>query len=67
MSDKHYEVADCPKCGKRDFIDKTDTLWTCLSCGYSKDVSQPEKTEDTGIMWLLLVLGGLLGLAALSL
>jgi ribosomal protein S27AE len=70
MSDKHYEVADCPKCGKRDFIDKTDTQWVCLNCGYSEDVSKlensGEKSGDTGSMWLLIVLGSLLALVALS-
>lgn len=66
MSDKHYEVADCPKCGKRDFVDKTDTQWTCLNCGYSKDLSKPEENGDTGSIWLLIVLGSLLALVALS-
>jgi uncharacterized protein (DUF983 family) len=66
-SDRHYEVADCPQCGKRDFIDKTDTQWTCLNCGFSKDVSQPEEGKDPVNIWLILVLGVLVTLVALSL
>jgi ribosomal protein S27AE len=68
MSEKHYEIADCPKCGKRDFVDKDDTQWVCLSCGFSQDISQSEPKPSSGIggMWLWVLLTTLIWMALMA-
>ncbi|WP_414589176.1 hypothetical protein [Scytonema sp. PCC 10023] len=59
MSEKHYEIAECPKCGKHDFVDKDEKEWVCLNCGFSKDISKSESEPSPGIggmwFWVLVV------------
>lgn len=65
MSEIHHEIADCPKCGKRDFVEKDEKKWVCLNCGFSKDISKPEPEPSPGIggMWLFVLLTALIWMA----
>ncbi|BAY23611.1 hypothetical protein NIES2100_34030 [Calothrix sp. NIES-2100] len=63
MSETHHEIADCPKCGKRDFVEQNEQKWLCLSCGFSKDLSRLEEAEPEsaiGGMWIFVLLGTLI-------
>ncbi|BAY50262.1 hypothetical protein SAMD00079811_78910 (plasmid) [Scytonema sp. HK-05] len=52
MSETYHEIADCPECGKRDFVEQDENQWVCLNCGFSKDVSQSEPEPSRGIRCL---------------
>jgi ribosomal protein L37AE/L43A len=64
MSEKYHEIADCPKCGKRDLVEQTEQKWVCLGCGFSKDLSHPETESEAGSaiggMWIFVLLGTLI-------
>ncbi|MCC5899046.1 MAG: hypothetical protein JJU32_14180 [Phormidium sp. BM_Day4_Bin.17] len=30
---------ECPRCGKYSIVKQTDSRWTCLNCGFSKNLS----------------------------
>jgi len=34
MSD--HDIADCPHCGKRDYVLKEDGIWICLNCRHTE-------------------------------
>ena len=67
-----HDIADCPKCGKRDYVLKEDNIWICLNCNHtdkmpkSKFDPESESKPDLSIVimvtiavvLLFLVLGG---------
>jgi ribosomal protein S27AE len=45
MSD--HDIADCPKCGKRDYILKDDKVWICLNCGHTDKMPKSRFDSDS--------------------
>lgn len=46
-----HDIADCPKCEKRDFVLKENGEWECLKCGYKHKIlkttsASPETKVD---------------------
>jgi ribosomal protein L37AE/L43A len=41
-----HDIADCPKCGKRDFVLKEDNTWVCLNCNHNRKM--PKSGSDSG-------------------
>lgn len=37
----HDSVADCPQCGKRDFVQTENGPWVCLNCKFSEETPKP--------------------------
>jgi len=31
-----HDIADCPRCGKRDYVLKENNVWYCLNCHHSE-------------------------------
>lgn len=42
-----HDVADCPKCGKRDFILKEDNIWVCLACEHTEKMPKSRFDPDS--------------------
>jgi ribosomal protein L37AE/L43A len=51
-----HDIADCPKCGKRDFVLKEDNNWVCLSCKYKQRMpsSNSNSGSDSDVMTVIL-------------
>lgn len=42
-----HDIADCPKCGKRDYVLREDNHWICLKCGYTQKMSTSHSESDS--------------------
>jgi len=66
-----HDIADCPKCEKRDFVLKEDGVWICLKCGYTEKMpkSKYDPTPEPSILSILFAafIVGLFMMAALGL
>jgi ssDNA-binding Zn-finger/Zn-ribbon topoisomerase 1 len=53
-----YDVVDCPKCGKHDFVLKPDDHWVCLNpdCNFTEEM--PRSNSETDISFGSLLLAG---------
>jgi len=63
-----HDIADCPKCGKRDFVLKEDNNWVCLNCKHTLKMPKSKPDSDSGsdvLSVLLAVLTALLLVMAL--
>lgn len=49
-----HDIADCPKCGKRDFVLKEDNHWVCLKCGHTQKMPKSGSDSDLSFGSLLL-------------
>ncbi|MDJ0618434.1 MAG: hypothetical protein QNJ63_17110 [Calothrix sp. MO_192.B10] len=45
MADTHAHsyAPECPKCGHYSMVEQGDDKWTCLNCGFSKELPSSEK------------------------
>lgn len=43
-----HNIADCPKCGKRDFVLRDDGKWVCLNpdCKFTERMPKSDSTAD---------------------
>lgn len=41
MFSDHHEALECPKCGKKVLVRQDNTRYSCLWCGFHRDISQP--------------------------
>jgi len=45
-----HDIADCPNCGKRDYVLKEDNVWICLKCHHTQKMPEskfdPEAEEN---------------------
>jgi len=64
-----HDIADCPRCGKRDYVLKEDNVWICLNCGHTakmpKSKFDPETESSSGI-WIVLVTAIIVVLVAMG-
>ncbi|MEB3177677.1 MAG: hypothetical protein VKL59_01335 [Nostocaceae cyanobacterium] len=37
------QYAECPKCGKHTVVQRTESVFQCLSCDFKKDFDAPAK------------------------
>ncbi|USR92367.1 hypothetical protein NEA10_06490 [Phormidium yuhuli AB48] len=57
---------ECPRCGKYSIVQQSDTRWTCLNCGFSKNLSHhhsndsDEESQDGGWFSIFILVGILL-------
>lgn len=42
-----HDIADCPKCGKRDYVLKENNYWTCLNCGHGQKMPKSSFEPDS--------------------
>lgn len=51
-----HDIADCPKCGKRDFVLKEDNNWVCLNCNHTQKMPKSKSTSssDSDVMTFVL-------------
>ncbi len=53
-----HDIADCPKCGKRDYVLKEDGVWICLNCRHTdkmpKSKFDSESEANSGIVGVLI-------------
>ena len=42
-----HDIADCPKCGKRDYVLKEDNHWVCLNCRHTEKMPESNSDSDT--------------------
>ncbi len=72
MAESHNYVPECPECGHYSMVQQGKNRWTCLKCGFSKDLPSVGKDESSsttesqttsspiGNLFLLLLLGFLI-------
>ncbi|MDX2239425.1 MAG: hypothetical protein NW224_01970 [Leptolyngbyaceae cyanobacterium bins.302] len=42
-----HDIADCPECGKRDYVLKEDNVWICLKCGHTEKMPKSRFDSET--------------------
>jgi hypothetical protein len=47
------QITECPNCGKKGLVQRGNDLFQCLSCNFSRDLSEAERGND--ISWVLIV------------
>lgn len=47
------QITECPNCGKKGLVQRGNDLFQCLSCNFSRDLSESERGND--ISWVLVV------------
>ena len=53
-----HDIADCPRCGKRDYVLKENNVWYCLNCHHSEKMPKSKfDSESEGNPNILSVLG----------
>jgi len=59
-----HDIADCPRCGKRDYVLKEDNIWICLNCSHTEKMPKsrfdPEDNSSTFSVVLTTVIIALL-------
>ncbi|XGV97897.1 MAG: hypothetical protein ACAF41_02980 [Leptolyngbya sp. BL-A-14] len=49
-----HDIADCPRCSKRDYVLKEDNVWICLNCGHTEKMPKskfdPDSDADSGLL-----------------
>jgi len=54
-----HDIADCPECGKRDYVLKEDNVWICLNCRHTarmpKSRFDPESENNPSIFTVLTI------------
>jgi cytochrome c-type biogenesis protein CcmH/NrfF len=60
------ENMECPKCGKKNIVKSSATLYECIACDFKRDLSESSETEDSNpsALWALIA-GGAIALLAL--
>lgn len=46
------QITECPNCGKKGLVQRGNDVFQCLSCNFSRDLSQAERGND--ISWVLI-------------
>lgn len=46
------QITECPNCGKKGLVQRGNDLFQCLSCNFSRDLSEAESGND--ISWVLI-------------
>ena len=54
------QITECPNCGKKGLVQRGNDVFQCLSCNFSRDLSEAERGNDIS---LVLIVG--LGVAVL--
>lgn len=53
-----HDIADCPACGKRDYVLKEDNVWICLKCGHTakmpKSKFDPDSESNPDLLTILI-------------
>jgi len=53
-----HDIADCPNCGKRDYVLKEDNVWICLKCHHTEKMPKsrfdPESEGNPNILSVLI-------------
>jgi len=49
-----HDIADCPRCGKRDYVLKEDNIWVCLNCPHTSKMPisglDPKPETNSGMI-----------------
>jgi hypothetical protein len=40
------QYAECPKCGKHTVVQRSESVFQCLSCDFKKDLAAPDKKPE---------------------
>ncbi|MEB3887036.1 hypothetical protein [Lyngbya sp. CCY1209] len=64
------EGIECPKCGKRTVVQRSETVFQCISCDFKRDLAtepKQNKNNNEGGSWLGVLLTFALIIIAFSL
>jgi uncharacterized protein (DUF983 family) len=59
------EPMGCPNCEKKGFVQRGDSLYRCVYCGFQRNLSEPHHEPDTMLTFMIAV--AITGLVAASL
>jgi len=64
------EGIECPKCGKHTVVQRSETVFQCISCDFKRDLTKepkPDNSGEGGGSWLGVLLTFALIIVAFSL